>query len=292
MVNHNNKTLSDKITVIGNLEHIYYHAKKSAGVVEDEDKKTFYLTMAQMAKDFRRAYMKRHFPECPDELWCLVKATEAARQRVYEADEGDVEDIEGIDAIWANVMEELTGEDLSGCVSCKADKGEEKGCLKMRARIDASNMTKDKVYDVCLEDFGRKGVRVYWVSDDHILSSRTYKTASDFNRVWQPIEGEMPQFLSSEEMIDEFFFGQSKEEESQASEQQSVVARTCAYKAKALFEDEDTKKGVIYTIYTQRLLKGDISVYYHQENGNGKRVYLYANDEDFNSSWGIMKDGD
>ena len=124
MVNHKSKTLADKISVIGELEHAIYHARKSAGVVEDEDKKTFYLTTAQMFLDFRRAYMKRHFPECPDELWCLVKATETARQRVYEADEGDVEDIEDIDAIWANIMEELTGEDLSDCASCKSDKEE------------------------------------------------------------------------------------------------------------------------------------------------------------------------
>lgn len=126
MIDHKSKTLADKISVIGNLEHIVYHARKSAGVVEDEEAETFYLTIAQMATDFRRAYMKRHFPDCPDDLWCLVKATETARQRVYEADEGDVEDIEGIDAIWVNVMERLTGKDLSDCASCKEDRSDDK----------------------------------------------------------------------------------------------------------------------------------------------------------------------
>ena len=122
MIDHKSKTISDKITVIGNLEHIYYHAKKSAGVVKDKEAETFYLTIAQMAKDFRRAYMKRHFPDCPDDLWCVVKATETARQRVYESDEGDTEDIKGMDNIWAVVMEKLTGQDLSGCSSCREDK--------------------------------------------------------------------------------------------------------------------------------------------------------------------------
>ena len=197
MVDHKSKTLADKITVIGNLEHIYYHAKKSAGVVEDEDKKEFYLVVAQMAKDFRREYMKRHFPNCPDELWCLVKATETARQRVYESDEGDTEDIAGIDAIWANVMEELTGEDLSDCASCKADKGEE----------------------------------------------------------------------------------------------ESPIGATHCYKAKALFEDEDTKKGEVYTICTQAFYGGRFTARYEGREG-GAILGRYDSKEDFEKSWKIIKDDD
>lgn len=122
---HKTANISDKITALGNIEHILYHARKSASVkVEDVDASTFYQTVARMALDFRRRYMKKHFPGCPEELWCLGKAVEIARQRVYEADEGDTEDLADIDAIWSMIWGEITHEDLSGCSACRADKAE------------------------------------------------------------------------------------------------------------------------------------------------------------------------
>lgn len=125
---HKSASLSDKITVCGNLEHIYYHAKKSAAVkIEDKEAEAFFQTVAAMAQDFRRRYMKKHFPDCPEELWCLGKAVEIARQRIYESDEGDTEDISDIDAIWQMVWERITGQDLSSCSACREDKGYEAG---------------------------------------------------------------------------------------------------------------------------------------------------------------------
>ena len=122
-IDHESKTISDRITVLGELEHIRYHALKSASVkMEDEDAEIFFQTVARMALDFRRAYMKKHFPNIPDELWCLGKAAEIARQRVYEADEGDTEDLKEVDAIWATVWGKISGRDLSGCSVCKEDK--------------------------------------------------------------------------------------------------------------------------------------------------------------------------
>lgn len=121
--NHGNATISDKITVCGELEHIYYHAKKSASVtIEDKELEGFFQTVAVMTKDFRRKYMKKHFPDCPDELWCLGKAAEIARQRIYESDDGDTEDLNDIDAIWSLIWGKITGKDLSGCSSCREDK--------------------------------------------------------------------------------------------------------------------------------------------------------------------------
>lgn len=122
---HKSASISDKISAIGELEHVEYHARKSASVkVEDVDASTFYQTVARMALDFRRRYMKKHFPDCPEELWCLGKAVEIARQRVYEADEGDTEDLADIDAIWSMIWGEISHEDLSGCSSCRADGAE------------------------------------------------------------------------------------------------------------------------------------------------------------------------
>lgn len=91
--------------------------------IEDKELETLFQTVASMTLDFRRRYMKKHFPDCTEALWCLGKAAEAARQRIYEADEGDTEDLNDIDAIWNMIWEKITGEDLSGCSSCKEDKG-------------------------------------------------------------------------------------------------------------------------------------------------------------------------
>ena len=108
---------------MGELEHALYHARKSAGVkADDNDATIFFQTVATMCLNFRRKYMKKHFPNCTDEMWCLGKAIETARQRVYEADEGDTEDLNEVDAIWNMVWGKITGKDLSGCSSCKDDK--------------------------------------------------------------------------------------------------------------------------------------------------------------------------
>lgn len=119
---HKSASIADKVTCLGELEHALYHARKAASVkIEDEDAEVFFQTVARMCLDFRRKYMKKHFPGCPEELWCLGKAIETARQRVYEADEGDTEDLNEIDAIWSMVWGEITHEDLSGCSSCRSD---------------------------------------------------------------------------------------------------------------------------------------------------------------------------
>ena len=129
---HKSASLSDKITVIGNLEHVYYHAKKSAAVkIEDEEAEAFFQTVAAMAQDFRRRYMKKHFPDCPEELWCLGKAIEIARQRVYEADKGDSEDLNDVNNLWAYIWGRICKCDLSGCHACKED---------MEGEIDSENV--------------------------------------------------------------------------------------------------------------------------------------------------------
>lgn len=109
--------------MVGEVEHALYHARKSASVkADDRDATIFFQSVATMCLNFRRKYMKKHFPNCTDEMWCLGKAIETARQRVYEADEGDTEDLNDIDAIWNMVWREITGKDLSGCSSCKDDR--------------------------------------------------------------------------------------------------------------------------------------------------------------------------
>lgn len=122
--NHRSASLSDKITVLGNLEHVRFHALKSAGVkVDDPELESFFQLVAAEAQSMRRDFQRKHFPECPDELWCLGKAIETVRQRAYECDEGDSEFIRRVDNLWSEIWSLISGEDLSGCKSCEEDKG-------------------------------------------------------------------------------------------------------------------------------------------------------------------------
>lgn len=122
---HASAQLTDKITVVGCCEHLYEHALKTASTLPEE-KAVFYLTIASMIQEFRRDFMKEHFPEVADEDWCQVKAADALRQRVYESSNDSYEDIKRVNEIWSTVMEHVFKVDLSGCSACAEDRSEEK----------------------------------------------------------------------------------------------------------------------------------------------------------------------
>lgn len=115
--------LADQLTTVGELEHAYFHAIKSASTLEEADA-VFYLTLASMLKDFRRNFMRKHFPKVKETDWCLLKAIETARQRIYESANTSYEDLKEINNLWALVMEHIFEVDLSGCVACIEDRGE------------------------------------------------------------------------------------------------------------------------------------------------------------------------
>ena len=112
--------LADQITVIGHAEHLYEHLLKTASTLEEEDA-VFYLTVADMTKDFRRKFMREHFPEVKEQDWCILKAVDTIRQRVYESANTSYEDLRDVNNLWALVMEHIFGVDLSSCVACKED---------------------------------------------------------------------------------------------------------------------------------------------------------------------------
>lgn len=113
--------LADQITVVGECEHIYLHSCKSASVSEKENA-VFYQTVADMTKDFRRKFMKEHFPDVSDEDWCLLKSVDSLRQRVYESAHTSYEDLKDVNTLWSTVTEHIFGVDMSGCVACAEDK--------------------------------------------------------------------------------------------------------------------------------------------------------------------------
>ena len=119
--NYDTANLADQISVIGFCEHVYDHCCKSAAVSSPEDA-VFYMTIADMIKNYRRRFSKKHFPNVKDEDWCLLKAIEQVKQRVYESAHTSHEDLKEINDIWSEVTEHIFGVDMSACVACKEDK--------------------------------------------------------------------------------------------------------------------------------------------------------------------------
>lgn len=122
--NFDNANLADQITVVGFIEHGYDHACKAAASSSEEDA-IFYMTVADMLQGFRRRFMKEHFPDVKDTDWCLLKALEQIRQRIYESAHTSYEDLKEANDIWSIVMERIFGIDMSGCAQCRSDREDE-----------------------------------------------------------------------------------------------------------------------------------------------------------------------
>lgn len=115
--------IADLIWVISELEHVQKHALRSmlSSETTDEDK-VWYAVIAKQAKNIRRKFMDNHFPECPDELWCLGKASASLRQLAYESFVGEMEELDEIDNLVDEIWGKITGEDMSNCKACRDDK--------------------------------------------------------------------------------------------------------------------------------------------------------------------------
>lgn len=82
------------------------------------------MTIADMVKNFRRDFSREHFPKVKDEDWCILKAIEEIRQRVYESAHIYHKDLKAINDLWSTVTEHIFGVDMSQCYACRADKDE------------------------------------------------------------------------------------------------------------------------------------------------------------------------
>lgn len=114
--------VSDKIALVAELEHGMRHALRSAVVAQGTDDEMFYLVLARQMKQLRRDYMNRHFGEIDTKLWCLCKSTACLRQLAYETWAEDAEMLKEIDQLVDDVWGKATGQDLSDCESCAADR--------------------------------------------------------------------------------------------------------------------------------------------------------------------------
>ena len=122
---HDKASISDKIRLISELEHIRAHALRSAASAwreEDDSESVKYLVIAKRAQNLRREYMKNHFGELKDTDWCLCKSAACLRQILYEVNNGWPEELKElddfVDEIWGNAL----GVDLSECVVCREDR--------------------------------------------------------------------------------------------------------------------------------------------------------------------------
>lgn len=123
--NHGKASVSDKIRLIGELEHGRAHALRAAVSSwreEDDSDSVKYLLIAKRAQTLRREYMRRHFGDLKDTDWCLCKSAACLRQIAYEVCEGDAEELKEIDDFVDEIWGEALGIDLSDCVSCAEDR--------------------------------------------------------------------------------------------------------------------------------------------------------------------------
>ena len=123
---HSKASVSDKISLIGELCHIRRHALRAAASVlgerDDDSESTRYILLAKRAQSLRREYMQKHFPNLTDTDWCLCKSAACLRQIAYEVCEGDVAELREIDDFVDEIWGEALDMDLSDCVACKDDR--------------------------------------------------------------------------------------------------------------------------------------------------------------------------
>lgn len=125
--NHNRASISDKIFLISELEHIRAHALRSAVSLYEEESDDSdwvrYAVIAKQAREIRRLYQKKHLPEISEYDWCLVKAASRLRQLAYEAQEDDYGMLKMLDDFVDDILGGALDMDLSDCRACKDDMG-------------------------------------------------------------------------------------------------------------------------------------------------------------------------
>lgn len=125
---HKKAGVSDKIALLGELEHIRAHAVRSAVSLYDEESDDSewirYAIIAKHAKEIRRLYQKKHLPELSEYDWCLFKAASHLKQLAYEVQEDDYGMLKIIDDFADDILGGALDMDLSDCKACKEDRAD------------------------------------------------------------------------------------------------------------------------------------------------------------------------
>lgn len=124
---HKKAEVSDKVAVIGELEHIRAHALRSVVSLYEEESDDSdwirYAVIAKQAKELRREYQKKMLPELSEYDWCLFKAASRLRQLAYETQADDYGMLKEIDDLVDDILGGALNMDLSDCRACKDDMG-------------------------------------------------------------------------------------------------------------------------------------------------------------------------
>ena len=117
--------VGDRIAAIGEMEHLRRHALRSAISLEEGNESAFsYLVWAKTLQDMRREYMRKHFGEIDDKLWCMCKSAACLRQLAYEVDGDDVNFLKEVDNLVDDIWGTAVNKDLSDCETCRSDREE------------------------------------------------------------------------------------------------------------------------------------------------------------------------
>lgn len=122
---HDKAGVGDRIATVGEMEHLRRHALRSAISLEEGNEAAFsYLVWAKTLQDMRREYMRKHFGEINDKLWCMCKSAACLRQLAYEVDGDDVNFLKEVDNLVDDIWGTAVNKDLSDCESCRSDREE------------------------------------------------------------------------------------------------------------------------------------------------------------------------
>ena len=117
--------VGDRIAAVGEMEHLRRHALRSAVSSEEGSELAFScLVWAKQLQDMRREYMRKHFGEIDDKLWCMCKSAACLRQLAYEVDGDDANFLKEVDNLVDDIWGTAVSKDLSDCESCRADREE------------------------------------------------------------------------------------------------------------------------------------------------------------------------
>lgn len=117
--------VGDRIATVGEMEHLRRHALRSAISSEEGNELAFScLVWAKQLQDMRREYMRKHFGEIDDKLWCMCKSAACLRQLAYEVDGDDINFLKEVDNLVDDIWGTAVNKDLSDCESCRSDREE------------------------------------------------------------------------------------------------------------------------------------------------------------------------
>ena len=117
--------VGDRIATVGEMEHLRRHALRSAISSEEGSELAFScLVWAKQLQDMRREYMRKHFGEIDDKLWCMCKSAACLRQLAYEVDGDDANFLKEVDNLVDDIWGIAVNKDLSDCETCRSDREE------------------------------------------------------------------------------------------------------------------------------------------------------------------------